>query len=418
MLACGTVTLVAFADTGPSATGLGALRLALTLLMLAAWATSGSGSPAERRWTLGAGVVARILVALAPIATGHDVQRYLWDGSVFRAGLDPYRVAPSSPVAAELLAHWPTPPEHAAYVTLYPPGAIFLFGLAARFGPAWAPVIWKALATMASLSMLYVGARLLDRAGKARHLPLLALSPLIVLDTMSGGHLDLFCALAVAVGIDFALRERAGAAGAALGAGALLKFLPALALLPLAVNVGGSAARRLLVCAAGVVGAGYALAFSMGLRPLGSLAVFFEKWRFGSPLFAVLAALFADERARRVGAGMCAVALVVVALAARWRRWTSVLPFALAAPLVASPVVFPWYLIPLVPAVAVAPTGWLVSWLCAIPFANEAIDRFEAGAPWSPAAWPLWVVGLAWAAGAALDMATRRSPLPLTRSGR
>jgi hypothetical protein len=81
---------------------------------------------------------------------------------------------------------------------------------------------------------------------------------------------------------------------------------------------------------------------------------------------------------------------------------------ALAAPLIASPVVFPWYLLPVVPAVALAPSAAAVGWLTALPLTYEVNDRAVATGEWTPATWPLVAIGLAVAVGAAIDVARAR----------
>ncbi|MGI8783707.1 MAG: glycosyltransferase 87 family protein [Acidobacteriota bacterium] len=410
ILASGAVYLVAHAPAGRrSAYGI-VLHLLLALIMFGAWATSRSATADEHRWTLVAGFLARLLVFPVGISLGHDGQRYLWDGAVFWAGLDPYTLPPSASALADLRAVWSTPAEHMAYTTIYPPGAIALFGLAASAGPTWALRIWKLLVTVASVGTLCAGAKLLQERSLARHLPLVAFSPLLVMETATGAHLDVISALAVAVALFLVHRRRFGAAGMALGAGVLLKFLPGVALLPLAVSLGRRSAIRLLAGAAVVVVAGYGIAFQLGLRPLGSLFVFFERWRFGSPIFTALSAIFGDAWAQRIAPCLLVVALLVIVRLACRHSWVTLVPPALAVPLLASPVVFPWYLASLVPALALAPSAFLLAWLTAIPLTYEVIDRFDTLGAWEPASWhwPLWAIGFAWVLGLTIDMAVKR----------
>lgn len=407
VFATGCVYLIGVAPAGAHAAYGIALRFLLVLLMFGAWATSRGGTEKEHRWTLLAGIAARLLVAPIAVTMTHDVQRYLWDGAVFWSGLDPYRLAPAAPEVAALRTIWPTPPEHVAYSTIYPPGAVFLFGAATSLGPAWAPWVWKLFIVAASLGTLRLGARALEQLGLSRHLPLLAFSPLLVMETATGAHLDMVCALAVAAGLHLGARGKAASAGAVLGAGALVKFLPLLALLPLAARFEGRQARRLFASAAAVVCVGYGAALLLGLRPLGSLPVFFERWRFGSPTFSALAAVLGDAQALRLMPLVAGTVLLGAMRLARW-DWRSAVALAVAAPLVASPVVFPWYLAPIVPAVALAPSAFALAWATTIPLTNEVIDRWQTTGIWEPASWPLWVIGLSWIAGAAIDVARSR----------
>src|SRR5262249_1649804 len=58
------------------------------------------------------GVACRLLLVPVPPYTTHDVTRYMFDGAMAVAGLDPYTVAPSDPRAAALHALWPSAVEH------------------------------------------------------------------------------------------------------------------------------------------------------------------------------------------------------------------------------------------------------------------------------------------------------------------
>jgi len=374
------------------------LHLALTAVMLAVW-TRGA---ADAAWVLAAGGLARLLLIGVPPFTSHDIERYLWDGRVWLAGFDPYRLAPDAPALAPLRALWPTPAEHAAYPTLYPPAALALFALAADAGLPLATLVWKSATAGASLATLAVATSVLRAIGAERHLALVALSPLLVLEAGVGGHVDAFAGLAVVVALACAQRRHAGAAGVALGLGTLIKLLPAFALLPLALSLGRRAGTRLVLCALATIGAGYGLSSAAGLRPLGSLVVFFERWSFGSPLGALLARWATPPMARVALLAVLLAGLALAARAARRGRWLVGVQLALAAPLLASPVVFPWYLVPLVPAAAAAPSLALLGWLTALPLTYEVIGPFAQSGVWHPAAWPLWSIALAWAGQLAL----------------
>ena len=101
-----------------------------------------------------------LCLALFPLSplTSNDAERYLWDGAVFLNGLDPYITAPNDAAVSALRDIWPTPPEHAAYPTLYPPGALSLFALSAMTGPVFGFWLWKltiSIAAIASLVLTY-----------------------------------------------------------------------------------------------------------------------------------------------------------------------------------------------------------------------------------------------------------------------
>ena len=405
LVAPGAYVVAAMPDGRRGTSGI-VLHVLLTGLMLAAWWGACNDPGKRHRLALIAGMGAILIVAPISVSRVHDVQRYLWDGAVLAAHRDPYRLAPIAPEVVDLRAFWPTPSEHEAYPTIYPPGALFLFALAAVTGPDWAPVLWKLVVVAAALGTLWLGTRALEGLGLSRHTPLLALSPLLLMEAATGAHLDVVAALALAAGLCATVHGHWARAGIAFGAGALLKFLPALAAAPIAMWLTAPRSRRLALGCAAAVAVGYTAALLLGLHPLGSLPLFFMRWRFGSPLFSSLEAIAGSSCAQVLAPGVAIVAFIV-ALRRPRERWKSSVSLAMAAPLLASPVVFPWYVAPLVPVVAMAPSGFMLGWLSAMPLTLEVVDGFATAGIWQPAAWPLWAIATAWAVGLAFDLTPR-----------
>ncbi|MEO0423598.1 MAG: glycosyltransferase 87 family protein [Pseudomonadota bacterium] len=365
-----------------------ALHLALTAWMFYFWRCSLEGR-LSLPTLIALGVVARLLlIPVAPFTT-HDVERYLWDGAVVVAGVDPYVVAPDDAQVAWLRAVWATPEEHAAYPTLYPPLALVGFAVSALAGPAAGIWLWKFLSALASVGVLLLMIPLAAQIGQQRHLPLLAMSPLMLLEAGIGAHVDVWATLAVTAALWAIVTARWRWAGVAIACGAAIKLLPVLLLGPLVSVLSWRQARRVVVAMGLTLGAIYGSALALGFRPLGSLPVFFEKWRFGSPLYDVFAFLEID-------AALPLFAIGLLFLACWWARRDLFLglALALAVPLVVSPVVFPWYLLPLVPLLVLRPTLVGLVWVTLVAVTYEVLDAYNASGVWDPAAWPLWVMGL------------------------
>lgn len=400
-IACGGFVVLCSALHGVAALPPGTRAVAylivhalLTVAMLVAWR---SAATSRSSLVLACGVVARLVLVTVPSFTTVDVARYLWDGKLALLGIDPYRIAPLAPELTTLRAVWLPRGVHLDLPTLYPPLAIGLFALAAVAGdPATAWLVWKLLVTAASLATLWLGVRLLEAAGARRHVALVALSPLLVLESGVGAHVDGFAALAVTAGLLCVVRGRAVAAGALLGFGAAVKILPGAALVPLAAC--RAAGLRAVRAGVVVVLAIYAASLALGLVPIGSLAVPFRAWSFGSPVWAALEASLGRGVASLASLGGMTGMLVASVWLARRGRWIAGVQTALAAPLAFGPVVFPWYLTPLVPAVALAPGAASVAWLCLAPLTYEVLVAEELRGVWEPAPWPL----VATAAGVAL----------------
>lgn len=377
----------------------------MTAAMLAAWRW---GRAAHLPLILFTGLAARILLIPAPMLSSNDAERYLWDGAVALAGFDPYTVAPADELAAGLRAIWATPPEHAAYPTLYPPVALSLFGLSALAGPEWGIWVWKLIASLAGIALVPLALRLLRRRGLERHMPLVALSPLLVLETGVGAHIDSVVALIVVAALLAFDARRPSVVGILLGLGIGVKLLPGAVLAALVVAAGWRGGARMAGAAIATVGGVYGLAYAGGWRPIGSLPVFFEKWRNGSPLFTLLEAYLPSAGLLAVLGALAVVAGVAVLIVARKRPVIGA-QIALATPLILSPVAFPWYLSALVPLSAVAPSATVLIWLSTSPLIYEVRDRFVSEGVWMPALWPLMIIGAGWVLGAGIDALRKRS---------
>ena len=396
-----SLAVYGIAAIAPAQTGTAYIVLhgLMTAAMLAAWRWGGA---VHLPLILFTGLAARILLIPAPMLSSNDSERYLWDGAVALAGFDPYSVAPADQLVTGLRAMWATPPEHAAYPTLYPPVALSLFGLAALAGPVWGIWVWKLIASIAGIALVPLALRLLRRRRLDRHIALVALSPLLVLETGVGAHIDSVVALIVTAALLAFDARRPVWVGVLLGLGIGVKLLPGAVLAALVVAAGWRGGARMAGAAIATVGGVYGLAFAGGWRPIGSLPVFFEKWRNGSPLFTLLEAHLSSAGLLAMLGALAVVAGVAVLVVARKRPVIGA-QIALATPLILSPVAFPWYLSALVPLSAVAPSATVLIWLSTSPLIYEVRDQFVSEGVWMPALWPLIVIGAGWVMGAGID---------------
>lgn len=402
-LAVGCIYILPAAPAAQSGSYYVAIHLALTGLMFALW----RAKEVDIKMLLLAGLCLRIILIPAPIFSSNDSERYLWDGAVVLAGLDPYITAPNMPEAADLRALWPTPEEHGAYPTLYPPGALALFALSALAGPVKGIWLWKFLASIAGLLSLLIGYDLLKRRGLLRHLPLIALSPLLLLETGVGAHLDSFCVLAVVTALALCDREKFILAGLIIGWSASLKFLPAIMTGPLIFYLRPTAALKLLASALISFIAIYALAIASGFQAIGILPVFFEKWRNGAPFYNALEYIFSPESLLWVIGTIAILMFALAAYLARQGRIMLALMITFAAPLVLSPVVFPWYLCVLVPLAALRPSAAILAWVSAAPLGYIVLNNWLSQGVWQPAEWPLWCIAVAVILGLLYDLYPR-----------
>jgi hypothetical protein len=118
----------------------------------------------------------------------------------------------------------------------------------------------------------------------------------------------------------------------------------------------------------------------------------------------MMASALGDTWSRVLLGALFVAALALIGYRAkRTRELESTILLAIAAPLVFTPVVYPWYLMPLVPLTALQPRAWAIGWITILPLTYEVIDRFDACGVWEPAVWPLLLVVLVWLVGGAID---------------
>lgn len=387
----------------------------LFITMLAAWYLGPKSQDlSDYKTLLIIAVIARII--LFPIAPymSNDVDRYLFDGYIASIGLDPYTMSHNDPLLASAISQWAPPVEHAKYATLYPPAGLALFTLAASLGPEFAPIVWKALVLLASVVTLLIGARVLQKLQKLQHLSLIALSPILILESGVGMHLDTFSVLFVASALWALVTDKTQpkntssryivCAGIFIGMGTLTKLLPIVLLAPLVAGLAKSSVKHalyLVIATLGTVISGYAISYALGLTPIGSIGVFFEKFRFGSPYFYWLEPYLSLPRLAIITALILFVGFSITCLIT-WSKSKTVLDaksitaiqVALCLPLFFSPVVYSWYLAPLALLVALSPNLPLLLWLGLMPLTYEVLGKWVCCHDWNPAVWPMSLIAI------------------------
>jgi len=343
------------------------------------------------------------LLPLAPL-TSNDSERYLWDGTVFLSGFDPYISAPNDPTLSELRMLWPTPEEHADYATLYPPGALTIFSICALAGPVFGVWLWKGLLTLSACLSLILMYKLLEDRGGVKAFSLFAFSPLFLFEAQAGAHLDIICVLGIIAALYAIEKDMIIPAGILIGLAATVKFLPAVMVGPFLFYLKPRLAMQLCVSSALTWIGIYGLMFGLGYKPLGLLPTFFEKWRGGAPLYPLLESLqmsleFSKSQFLYLLAVLAITGFALSAWLAKKGRLEIALALSLAIPLLLSPVLFPWYLLMLLPLWVLKPNMTLFAAITLAPLSYGVLNQWLFAGIWAPAMWPAYVLlgGILWA---------------------
>ncbi|MBV8963043.1 MAG: DUF2029 domain-containing protein [Hyphomicrobiales bacterium] len=177
---------------------------------------------------LAVAVILRVIaIATPPNFLSTDVYRYVWDGRVQGAGINPYLYIPSEPAVASLRDEAIYPHINRLYTapTIYPPFAQIVFFAITRLGES-VTAMRLAMLGFESVAVLALAA-LLKRQGLP--IPRLALylwHPLPVWEIACGAHVDAVVIATSFVALIAAMSNRHGLSGVLLAAAALTKFIP------------------------------------------------------------------------------------------------------------------------------------------------------------------------------------------------
>ncbi|MBV9653401.1 MAG: DUF2029 domain-containing protein [Acetobacteraceae bacterium] len=176
---------------------------------------------------LGVAVGMRAMLLPAPPFLSSDIYRYVWDGQVQAAGINPYRYVPADPALASLRdpAVFPLINRADWARTIYPPGGQAIF---VTVGEITRTVLGMKLAMAAfDVVAMLCAMALLAQAGLPQvRLLIYAWNPLVLWAFACDGHVDAAAIGLLAVALLCRARRKLGVAGAVLAAAALVKLLP------------------------------------------------------------------------------------------------------------------------------------------------------------------------------------------------
>jgi hypothetical protein len=342
-----------------------------TGLVAAAATTIAERTPSVRAlWLiLGVAILLRLVLLLLDPLLSTDIYRYVWDGKVLAAGINPYRYVPADEALAALrdATIYPNINRADYAVTIYPPVAQVFFFLATRFGENVTAMKLALLACEGVTVVLVL--LLLRRLGRPlTRIVAYAWHPLPLWEIANSGHVDALMVALMMLGLWFAIGGRRVNGAIAIALAALAKPIGVLALpatwrpwdwrSPLAVVA------VVTLCYAPFLGIGWGVAGFLTGGYLGEerydtgemvwpLAAF--RWMFGS---------FNGDFGLYYGASALLVA--VMALLASWRKESvpertlqDINRLLLAGLFLISPN-YPWYFLVATPFVALVggPPVW------------------------------------------------------------
>jgi hypothetical protein len=233
------------------------------------------------------------------------------------------------------------------------------------------------------LAIVFVLLDVLRRTRHGEHWVLAyAWHPLLAIEVAGSGHVDIVGVLLLLVSAASLVRRWRAAAAISFGLAIAVKFLP-IVLVPLywkRVRIRDAA------LAAIMVGLLYVPFLNHGRIPMGSLGSYVQRFRFNDPVFATLERVAAPQ----VVAGL---AVLVGFLTAIWMRRKSVegsaeaFALPMAASLFCAPVVYPWYLLWMLPFLRSTSTLPILVWTLSIIPTYYVWHLRTVGRPWVVPDW-------------------------------
>ncbi|MEE8141467.1 MAG: glycosyltransferase 87 family protein [Planctomycetota bacterium] len=346
------------------------LWLAIPALAVAHWLPRLPRKQAPLWAMVGVAVAARLFFFAVDPYFSDDVYRYLWDGRVQAAGMQPYGVNPQDPSLDEVELNWPEEEwvrgrvNHPHVATIYPPLLELVFQLVARLGGGL--TLWRAVLLIVELATVWLIVRVLVfRKQDPRQVVLYLWHPLPIVELAWSAHAEALAVLLLLGGVVALGEGRKWCAAILVGLGGAAKLLP-FGYLP---YLWRRARWGPLGLALGVAGLTLLPFLGVDKDALTGLKAYAESWYFNDMLFRPLGwllgidvkdrSLFATQflRCALLGAWVatCGYGMLKVRDPFRAAAWV------VGGFLILTPTLHPWYLLWMLPfAIINASRGWLL----------------------------------------------------------
>jgi alpha-1,6-mannosyltransferase len=317
------------------------------------------------KWTLpiifAIALAARLVCVVAPPFLSTDIYRYVWDGKVQAAGINPFRYLPADSHLAFLRdnAIYPHINRANSAPTIYPPAAQLIFLLITRIHASvtFMKLVWVGFEAVTCVFLLRIF-KLLDL--KPQRVLIYAWHPLCLWEIASSGHIDAATITFLTIAIYTRLKNQPGATGAWLGLATLAKLYPA-ALLPAFFQ---RRKWRMAAMFAAIIAIGYACYSSVGPGVFGYLPGYAQEEGLdsGTRYFLLTLANHSLRSAIPMPAYivLCGVIMATICIWAL-RRGNHPHAFILSALVIATMLNvfysphYPWYFLWLLPYIAIVP---------------------------------------------------------------
>jgi alpha-1,6-mannosyltransferase len=307
----------------------------------------------------------RFILWLSTPTLSNDIYRYVWEGKIFAAGLNPFTHAPSDQVLHAFRDEVIYPNiNHKELATIYPPMSLFIFKLCAQVSATIAAMKM----TFILFDLLTIGTLLLILRAlyiSPVYIIIYAWNPLVIMEFAGSGHLDSAGIFFLMLALYFFIARRQVLSTITLTISFLAKFLPGM-FIPFLL---GKRKVLQLVIFGLLVGLWYVPFFSAEEKIFNSLIQYSQRWVFNASLYDVFRLAFHSNNMARLFTG-AVLLCIFLGLYFRYMQGSaedrqksiiSMVFILLGCTFMLTPVFYPWYLCWIIPLLVIIPNrAWLI----------------------------------------------------------
>ncbi|MFQ6113097.1 MAG: hypothetical protein ACE5NG_03290 [bacterium] len=233
------------------------------------------------------GAIFRLTFLFSPPSLSDDIYRYIWDGRVASAGLNPYQYAPNAEELKTLRDSEIYPKiNHKEICTIYPPVNQLTFkGISKLYSSVLAFKAVLLLFDFLTIYLLHLILRSLSIS--LNRLLIYVWNPLVIVEFAGSGHVDIEGIFFMMLALWLLTKKRAILATFSLTLSFLTKFLTVI-LLPLTILFKKRNMLMIVLIFIVFAAALYLPYADAGERLFTALFVYSSKWRFNDSIFAII----------------------------------------------------------------------------------------------------------------------------------
>jgi len=326
-----------------------------------------------------------------------DIYRYLWDGKLQSHGINPYTYAPAHPALERFHSEQlPALVNFPHIKTIYPPVAQLFFRLSYfLFGES--PAGMKLLFLIVFLGTIgFFNLLLKDGGIDPRWILLFAWNPLVIMETVINGHLDILMAFFVLATLWYFRQNKPVIAGIALACAILTKIVPVV-LVPVfffsilssgaSLSTGIKKISLFFIPLLLTLISFYSLYWQSAINMFHTALNYSTTWYFNNPLFLLILSITQDNRTAHIIAFSIFIILFIVIMFSP-NNWERKVFYTITGFVICNPTIHPWYLILPLALLCIKRSRVIASWSWLIILSYIIVYRYKVTGVWQDS----WII--------------------------